>query len=79
MQFIISIQQFKWLEINTQNNNGFAMLRGFSTNTAAFDGIKRERRGQFTHNTNPEEYEEIETITGLSGFLYGSIFLLVEL
>ncbi|MEV9527140.1 TonB-dependent receptor [Aliarcobacter butzleri] len=55
----------------SQNNNGFAMLRGFSTNTAAFDGIKRER-GQFTHNTNPEEYEKIETITGLSGFLYGS-------
>ncbi|WP_323590659.1 TonB-dependent receptor [Aliarcobacter butzleri] len=55
----------------SQNNNGYAMLRGFSSTTAAFDGIKRER-GQFTHNTNPEEYEKLETITGLSGFLYGS-------
>lgn len=55
----------------SQNNNGYAMLRGFSSSTAAFDGIKRER-GQFTHNTNPEEYEKLETITGLSGFLYGS-------
>lgn len=55
----------------SQNNNGYAMLRGFSSRTAAFDGIKRER-GQLTHNTNPEEYEKLETITGLSGFLYGS-------
>ena len=55
----------------SQNNNGYAMLRGFSSRTAAFDGIKRER-GQYTHNTNPEEYEKLETITGLSGFLYGS-------
>ncbi|WP_419673595.1 TonB-dependent receptor plug domain-containing protein [Aliarcobacter butzleri] len=44
------------------------MLRGFST-IQRFDGIKRER-GSFIIKS--EEYEKIETITGLSGFLYGS-------
>ncbi|MCT7610481.1 TonB-dependent receptor, partial [Aliarcobacter butzleri] len=60
--------QTRWNQ--AQNNNGYVMLRGFSSSTAAFDGIRREK-WQFTHNTNPEEYEKLETITGLSGFLYG--------
>lgn len=60
--------QTRWNQ--AQNNNGYVMLRCFSSSTAAFDGIRREK-WQFTHNTNPEEYEKLETITGLSGFLYG--------
>lgn len=46
-------------------------LRGFSSNATVFDGIKREK-WQYAYASNPEEYERIETITGLSGFLYGS-------
>ncbi|WP_268876309.1 TonB-dependent siderophore receptor [Aliarcobacter vitoriensis] len=45
-------------------------LRGFSINTAAFDGMKREK-WQYFENANSEEFERIETITGLTGFLYG--------
>ena len=55
----------------SQYNNGYVMLRGFQATTSAFDGMRRER-GQYTHNTNVEEYERLETITGLSGFLYGA-------
>jgi len=53
-----------------QNNNGYVMLRGFLSSALAFDGLRREK-WQWTHNTNVEEYERLETITGLSGFLYG--------
>lgn len=45
-------------------------LRGFTTYATVFDGIKREK-WQYAYDSNPEEYERIETITGLSGFLYG--------
>ncbi|MGE4444785.1 MAG: TonB-dependent siderophore receptor [Candidatus Altimarinota bacterium] len=62
------VMQVYWNQ--SQNNNGYVMLRGFSTTTSAFDGIRREK-WQFTHSTNLEEYERLETITGLSGFLYG--------
>lgn len=62
------VMQVNWNQ--SQNNNGYVFLRGFQSNTSAFDGIRREK-WQFTHNTNLEEYERLETITGLSGFLYG--------
>ena len=52
------------------NNNGNVMLRGFRSRTYAFDGLRKETT-QHGHNTNVEEYERLETITGLSGFLYG--------
>lgn len=62
------VMQVNWNQ--SQNNNGYVFLRGFQSTTSAFDGIRREK-WQFTHNTNLEEYERLETITGLSGFLYG--------
>ncbi|MGD9553047.1 MAG: TonB-dependent siderophore receptor [Arcobacteraceae bacterium] len=62
------VMQVYWNQ--SQNNNGYVMLRGFSTTTSAYDGMRREK-WQFAHNTNIEEYERLETITGLSGFLYG--------
>ncbi|MCT7910525.1 TonB-dependent siderophore receptor [Arcobacter lacus] len=46
------------------------MLRGFGLETTVFNGIKREK-WQYDLSSNPEEYERVETITGLSGFLYG--------
>lgn len=46
-------------------------LRGFVSYATVFDGIKREK-WQYDYSSNPEEYERIETITGLSGFLYGA-------
>jgi iron complex outermembrane receptor protein len=55
---------------NAQNNNGYVFLRGFQSSTSAFDGIRREK-WQYTHNLNVEEFERLETLTGLSGFLYG--------
>lgn len=61
------------MQVNTpqsQNDNGYVNLRGFKNNVSAFDGMRREK-WQWTHNTNIEEYERLETITGLSGFLYG--------
>lgn len=54
----------------SENDNGYVFLRGFQSNTSAFDGLRREK-WQYTHNLNVEEYERLETITGLSGFLYG--------
>ncbi|WP_257118583.1 TonB-dependent siderophore receptor, partial [Aliarcobacter vitoriensis] len=46
------------------------ILRGVSGSAGtAFDGMKRVE--SFESN-NPEEFERIETITGLSGFLYGA-------
>jgi iron complex outermembrane recepter protein len=63
------VMQVNWNE--SQNNNGYVFLRGFQTSTSAFDGMRREK-WQFTHNLYPEEYERLETITGLSGFLYGA-------
>lgn len=62
------VMQATWNQ--SQNNNGYVFLRGFQTTTSAFDGMRREK-WQFTLNTNVEEYERLETITGLSGFLYG--------
>lgn len=62
------VMQVNWNQ--AQNNNGYVFLRGFQTTTSAYDGMRREK-WQFTHNTNIEEYEGLETITGLSGFLYG--------
>lgn len=47
------------------------VMRGFDTYATTYNGIKRER-GQYAYASNPEEYERIETITGLSGFLYGA-------
>lgn len=46
------------------------ILRGFNSDGTVFDGIKREK-WQYSYASNPEEYERVETITGLSGFLYG--------
>jgi len=63
------VMQVNWNQ--AQNNNGYVFLRGFQASTAAFDGIRREG-GMFTHNLNPEEFERLETLTGLSGFLYGA-------
>ena len=62
------VMQVAWNQ--SQNNNGYVFLRGFRSSTSAYDGMRREK-WQFTHNTNVEEYERLETITGLSGFLYG--------
>ena len=62
------VMQMNWSE--QQNNNGYVFLRGFSSSASAFDGMRREK-WQWTHNTNVEEYERLETITGSSGFLYG--------
>jgi len=56
--------------IQSQNNNSYVNLRGFKATTVAFDGMRREK-WQFAHNLNVEEYDRLETITGLSGFLYG--------
>lgn len=49
-----------------QNNSGFVMLRGFQSEASTYDGIKGGK-----WQLNVEEYERLETITGLSGFLYG--------
>jgi len=59
------VMQVNWSE--QQNNNGYVFLRGFSSSASAFDGMRREK-WQWTHNTNVEEYERLETITGSSGF-----------
>ena len=48
---------------------GNVILRGFESRTVAYDGMKTP---MFSHNLDVEEYERIETITGLSGFLYGA-------
>ncbi|NLU33364.1 MAG: TonB-dependent receptor [Wolinella succinogenes] len=47
------------------------VMRGFSTYATTYNGIKREKL-QYAVASNPEEYERVETITGLSGFLYGA-------
>ncbi|PHR73483.1 MAG: TonB-dependent siderophore receptor [Arcobacter sp.] len=62
------VMQMNWSE--QQNNNGYVFLRGFSSASSAFDGMRREK-WQWTYNTNVEEYERLETISGSSGFLYG--------
>lgn len=46
-------------------------MRGFGTYATTYNGIKREK-WQYAVASNPEEYERVETITGLSGFLYGA-------
>jgi len=63
---VVPTAQLSWPQ--AQNDAPYVFLRGFQATTSLRNGLGGAMYG---HGTTTEDVERVETLTGLSGFLYG--------